>query len=159
MAKEIEHKFLVTSDAWRSSAREGVPYVQGYLSTEPGPTVRVRVAGDRGFLTIKGKAVGATRDEYEYEVPRGDADEMLTMCRTLVRKTRYVVRHEGHDWEIDVFEGANAGLVVAEIELGAEGEAFARPAWAGEDVTADGRYANASLATKPYSDWKPPQQT
>jgi adenylate cyclase len=158
MAKEIEHKFLVTSDAWRASARAGVPYVQGYLSTEPGRTVRVRLAGDRGFLTVKGKTSGATRDEFEYEVPKADAEQMLEMCDRLVAKTRYVVPHEGHDWEIDVFEGANAGLIVAEIELDREGEAFARPPWAGEDVTADGRYANASLAKEPYSTWKATQQ-
>jgi adenylate cyclase len=163
MAKEIEHKFLVASEAWRAAARPGTRYVQGYLSAEPGRTVRVRVAGDRGYLTVKGRAAGpagASRDEFEYEVPLDDARQMLAMCGALVSKTRYVVPHEGHDWEVDVFDEANAGLVVAEIELRAEGERFALPPWAGADVTSDGRYSNASLSAKPYSSWaeKKPQK-
>jgi adenylate cyclase len=116
--------------------------------------VRVRIAGDRGFLTVKGAARGASRDEFEYEVPVDDARQMLAMCGPLVQKTRHVVAHEGHDWEVDVFEGANAGLVVAEVELASEGERFARPAWAGRDVTADARYTNARLAAQPYSTWR-----
>lgn len=157
MAKEIERKFLVRSDAWRADARPGVPYVQGYLATEPKATVRVRVAGDRGYLTVKGKATGATRDEFEYEVPEGDARQMLELCGARVEKTRYLVPHRGHDWEVDVFGGENDGLVVAEIELRSETEEFARPAWAGEDVTSDHRYANASLSRQPYASWKKPQ--
>jgi adenylate cyclase len=157
MAKEIERKFLVRGDGWRAGARPGVPFVQGYLSTDgSGATVRVRVAGDRAFLTVKGRAKGLTRDELEYEVPVADARDMLGMCGVrVVEKTRYVVPHEGHDWEVDVFEGANAPLVMAEIELGREDEPFARPPWAGDEVTEDGRYANACLATQPYSAWGP----
>jgi len=154
MGDEIERKFLVRDDRWRMHAT-GTPYRQGFLSTEPERTVRVRVAGDRGWLTIKGITVGARRAEYEYEIPLEDAMHMLdTLCRRpLIEKVRYVLRGERHTWEIDVFEGDNAGLVVAEVELESEDEEFQRPPWLGDEVTNDPRYFNASLVAHPYKDW------
>ena len=154
MGQEIERKFLVTNDTWRRNAT-GTHYRQGFLSTEPERTVRVRIAGDRGTLTIKGKTIGATRPEFEYDIPREDAEQLLdTLCqRPLIEKVRYVLREGAHTWEVDVFEGDNTGLVVAEIELQREDEAFEWPPWLGEEVTHDPRYFNASLVQNPYSRW------
>lgn len=154
MPKEIERKFLLRGDAWRASAGEGTSYQQGYLSTDLARTVRVRLAGERGALTVKGPSVGATRDEFEYAIPAVDARTMLDhLCEHTIEKTRYVIEHLGHTWEVDEFHGANAGLVVAEIELASEAETFARPAWVGEEVTADPRYFNSNLAVAPFSTW------
>ena len=154
MGQEIERKFLVRNDTWRRNATR-TRYRQGFLSTEPERTVRVRIAGDRGTLTIKGKTVGATRAEFEYDIPVADAAELLdTLCRRpLIEKVRYVLREGAHTWEVDVFEGDNAGLVVAEIELQTEDEAFERPPWLGEEVTHDPRYFNANLVKSPYNTW------
>lgn len=147
MAVEIERKFLVVGDGWRGGP--GRRYRQGYLSEAGKATVRVRVIGDRGFLTVKGENAGAVRPEFEYEVPLADAEEMLALCRQpLVEKTRYEVVHGGRLWEVDVFEGANAGMITAEIELRAEDDAFARPAWVGPEVTDDLRYRNSNLPLK-----------
>ena len=155
MAQEIERKFLVRGKDWRHGA-VGVEYRQGYLSLRPERTVRVRVAGDRGWLTIKGKPVGARRAEFEFEIPLADALAMLqTLCeQPLIEKTRYRVVHGTATWEIDEFHGDNEGLCVAEIELGQEDELFDLPAWAGAEVTDDPRYANASLVREPYRDWR-----
>lgn len=154
MGDEIERKFLVCGDAWRAEA-VGAPYRQGFLSTDPERTVRVRIAGLRGSLTVKGKTVGARRTEYEYEIPVADARHMLdTLCkRPLIEKTRYTLVLGRHTWEIDVFEGENAGLVVAEIELQAEDEQFAHPEWLGAEVTHDMRYFNSNLVQNPYNTW------
>ena len=154
MGEEIERKFLTTGDGWRETA-EGTQYRQGFLSTEPARTVRIRVAGPRGSITVKGKSVGARRPEFEYEIPLADAERMLdTLCkRPLIEKVRYTLAIGPHTWEIDVFEGDNAGLVVAEIELGSEGEAFDKPEWVGEEVTGDPRYFNSNLVAKPYRTW------
>lgn len=154
MGREIERKFLVKDDAWRAGAR-GTAYRQGYLSAGGGPTVRVRVAGEKGYLTIKGKAVGTSRAEYEYEIPLADAEEMLaTLAVTpIVEKVRYRVEHGGLVWEVDEFGGANRGLIVAEVELQEEGQRVELPAWVGEEVTADRRYTNASLAVRPWGTW------
>jgi adenylate cyclase len=154
MPQEIERKFLLRTDAWRTSAGAGTPYQQGYLSTDKARTVRVRLAGARGYLTVKGPTLGATRDEFEYEIPEADARAMIErLCERIVVKTRHRVAHEGHTWEIDEFHGENAGLLVAEIELRAEDEAFARPDWLGAEVTDDPRYFNANLARAPFSTW------
>ncbi len=154
MAIEIERKFLVTGDAWR--AAPGTRYSQGYLNRDKARTVRVRIAGDQGFLTIKGVSVGATRAEFEYPVPLADAQEMLSLCDgPVVRKTRHLVVHDGLAWEVDAFLGDNAGLVVAEIELASEDQAFALPDWVGREVTGDPRYFNSSLAVHPFSAWGP----
>ncbi len=116
-------------------------------------TVRVRTAGDKGFLTLKTRGNGISRDEFEYEIPLEDAKQLLAMCPDLVRKTRHLVHHHDHTWEVDVFGGENEGLVVAEIELDSEDELFVLPAWAGEEVTHDKRYSNASLCAKPWKTW------
>ena len=154
MPEEIERKFLVVGDRWREKA-VGTAYRQGFLSTEPARTVRVRLAGSRGSITIKGKNIGARRDEFEYEIPAQHAQQMLdTLCkRPLIEKVRYTLPVGRHIWEIDVFEGDNAGLVVAEIELGSEDEAFEKPDWAGEEVTDDPRYFNSNLVAAPYKTW------
>ncbi len=154
MGVEIERKFLIAGDSWRETA-EGTQYRQGFLSTEPERTVRVRVAGSRGSITIKGKNIGARRAEFEYEIPLADAEQILdTLCkRPLIEKVRYTLSVGPHTWEIDVFEGDNAGLVVAEIELGQEDEAFDKPEWVGDEVTDDPRYFNSNLVAKPYRTW------
>lgn len=150
---EIERKFLVTSDAWRETAQSR-RLVQGYLSRDPERTVRVRIDGEKAALTIKGKSAGATRAEFEYEIPLGDAELLLPLCLSpLIDKIRHEVRHAGHLWEIDEFAGENAPLIVAELELASEGEAFERPSWLGDEVTDDARYFNSQLAVKPYSKW------
>jgi CYTH domain-containing protein len=154
MGEEIERKFLVISEDWRKGAT-GTPYRQGFLSTEPERTVRARVAGNRGWITIKGKTEGARRAEFEYEIPVADAQRILdTLCkRPLIEKVRYCVPDGGHVWEIDVFEGQNAGLVIAEIELEDEDESFEKPAWIGDEVTRDPRYFNSNLVAHPYKAW------
>ena len=154
MGTEIERKFLVVGDAWREGAR-GKAYAQGYLCTTPERTVRVRVGGDRGFLTVKGARTGVSRAEFEYEIPVGDARAMLDgLCiRPVIEKTRYRIEHGGLVWEVDEFAGENAGLVIAEVELEREEQVFSRPAWVGEEVSADDRYANSYLAEHPFSKW------
>ena len=153
MGIEIERKFLVVGDAWR--AAPAVPYAQGYLNRDKQRTVRVRVVRDEAWLTIKGASVGATRAEFEYPIPVADAEQLLALCDgPVIRKTRRVVEHAGARWEVDEFEGDNAGLVVAEIELPSEDAPFERPAWLGAEVTHDPRYFNSSLATAPYSTWR-----
>lgn len=154
MGIEIERKFLVAGEAWRDEASAQTRFSQGYLSRDPARTVRVRIAGEQAFLTIKGKTTGATRAEFEYAVPLVDAQALLAMSDgPVVEKIRHLCLFEGMTWEVDEFLGANAGLVVAEIELQSEGEAFARPAWLGEEVTGDGRYVNANLAVRPFTSW------
>ena len=153
MGKEIERKFLVDGDAWRES--EGTLYRQGYLSTVKERTVRIRVAGDKAMITIKGVTQGATRSEYEYGIPLGDAEEMLdTLCeKPLVEKRRHKVEAEGLTWEVDEFLGDNAGLILAEVELEDEQQKFERPSWIGREVTDDVRYFNANLVRHPYREW------
>lgn len=155
MGIEIEKKFLVTNEDWKKLST-GTCYRQGYLCSGSGRTVRVRIAGDRGFLTVKGKSVGAARSEYEYEIPLVDAGEMLeNLCeRPLIEKVRYRIPFENHIWEVDEFSGENEGLIVAEVELGCEDEVFAIPDWIGSEVTGDTRYYNASLVNYPFSRWK-----
>ncbi len=156
MAVEIERKFLVVDASaqapWRSAP--GVVFRQGYLNRDKARTVRVRVAGDAAFLTIKGVCVGATRSEFEYAIPKGDAEALLALCDgPLIDKTRYVLKHESTTWEVDEFAGDNAGLVVAEVELESEGQVFDKPVWLGFEVTRDARYFNSNLASHPFSGW------
>jgi len=161
MALEIERKFLVTSDAWRTAAHEIVSMAQGYLNDlaamDTGAmkaSVRVRIAGDAAFLNLKSRELGHTRQEFDYPIPVDDARALLALSvGGLVDKRRHYVRHEGHLWEVDEFLGDNAGLVVAEIELGRADEAFAKPAWLGAEVTDEPRYYNLALATRPYAQW------
>lgn len=161
MAIEIERKFLVTTDAWRAAAHEVVPMAQGYLNDlaamDTGAmkaSVRVRVAGSKAFLNLKSRELGHTRQEFDYPIPVDDVRALLALSvGGLVDKRRHHVDFEGHLWEVDEFLGDNAGLVVAEIELGTADEAFARPAWLGAEVTDEARYYNLALASRPYSQW------
>lgn len=155
MGTEIERKFLVQGTPWREGGAEaGVPYSQGYLNRDKERTVRVRIAGDKAFLTIKGVSRGASRAEFEYEIPAADADELLRLSDgPVVQKTRYIIDHDGSKWEVDKFQGDNAGLVIAEIELTSEDQHFSRPPWLADEVTHDSRYYNSNLAAHPYSKW------
>lgn len=155
MGQEIERKFLVQNDRWRRLGAVGVRYVQGYLANNRRCSVRVRVAGDNAWLNIKGADLGVSRTEFDYVVPAGEAREILAcLCeRPLIEKTRYRVLHAEREWEIDVFEGENQGLVIAEIELSAVDEEFEKPDWVGADVSHDPRYYNVRLVKHPYKDW------
>jgi adenylate cyclase len=153
MATETERKFLVRSEAWRVGP-PGVRICQGYLTRDPARTVRVRLAGEKAFLTIKGTSTGISRQEFEYEIPPADARALLDLCLPpLLDKVRYERWHEGFCWEVDEFLGDNAGLIVAEIELPDADTEFARPEWVGAEVSDDVRYFNARLAVEPWSDW------
>jgi len=153
MATEIERKFLVQGTDWRQGAP--VHVCQGYLNRDKERTVRVRIAGSRAYLTIKGLTQGASRPEFEYEIPRHDGESLLTLCdRPPLEKNRYTVQHAGATWEVDEFLGANAGLVVAEIELKDERQVFQRPTWLSVEVTGDPRYFNSSLIAAPYLTWR-----
>ena len=154
MAKEIERKFLVIGDAWRALA-QGIHYRQGYLSSAKERTVRIRTINDKAFLTIKGMTVGVTRQEYEYEIPYDDCVQMLEQLaeKPVIEKKRYKILLDGLIWEIDEFLGVNAGLIVAEIELADENQAFSKPAWIGAEVSADPRYFNSNLVKHPYTTW------
>jgi adenylate cyclase len=151
---EIERKFLLAGDGWRAL---GAPVLlrQGYLSSDPARVVRVRVEGEHACMTIKGKSVGATRGEWEYPIPLADANELLErLCeQPIVEKYRRRIDFAGNTWEVDEFLGANEGLVLAEIELGAEDQLFDKPEWIGDDVTGDRRYYNSNLVRHPFSSW------
>lgn len=154
MGTEIERKFLVRGDAWRGLA-PGVPYRQGYLDATRGCVVRVRMAGERAFLTIKGPSTGLSRAEYEYEIPPADGQAMLDSLaeKPLIEKMRYAIPVDGLVWEVDEFCSENEGLIVAEVELATEEQEFQKPCWIGEEVTGDPRYLNASLVKHPFSRW------
>lgn len=152
MAKEIERKFLVKEGSWRNE--KGTQYRQGYLNSMKERVVRVRTMNDKGYLTIKGLTVGASRLEFEYEIPRQDADLLLEICeKPLIEKTRIKVEEEGFVWEIDEFLGENLGLIVAEVELESENQDFPKPDWVLEEVTGDPRYFNSNLIKNPYKIW------
>ncbi|MDR3706429.1 MAG: CYTH domain-containing protein [Paludibacteraceae bacterium] len=154
MATEIERKFLVTGTEYRNLGK-GTYYQQGYLSSDPERTIRIRVVGDRGMLTIKGKTEGISRAEYEYQIPLAEAKDMLhALClRPLIEKTRYRVPFAGKVWEVDEFLGENEGLVVAEIELPSADCPFEKPSWIGQEVSHDPRYYNSNLSKHPFKDW------
>lgn len=154
MSVEIERKFQVLDDRWKTPG-QGVLLRQGYLSSSPERIVRVRIEGDNAMLTIKGRTVGATRGEWEYPIPLEDAQVFLdSLCeRPIIEKYRYRIPYQGLTWEVDEFLGDNAGLVVAEVELGREDQPFAKPEWVGQEVTHDARYFNANLLRHPYSKW------
>ena len=154
MALEIERKFLLSSSDWKKNCGEGDKIIQGFLNSNKERTVRIRLIGKKGILTIKGITVGATRPEFEYNIPYQDALELIELCeRPLIQKTRYEVPIDNHIWEIDVFEGENEGLTVAEIELKNEDETFKKPDWVGEEVSDDPRYYNSSLIKLPFKNW------
>ncbi len=152
MATEIERKFLVSGAGWRQAAP--VRISQGYLNRDAERTVRVRIAGERAYLTIKGRAKNLTRPEFEYEIPAAEAEQLLKLCEgPILEKHRHVLEHAGSRWEVDEFLGDNAGLVVAEIELESEDQTFERPAWLHTEVTHDPRYLNSNLSKRPYRSW------
>lgn len=161
MPLEIERKFLVNNDAWRTAAHKVVPMAQGYLNDlaamDTGAmktSVRVRIQGDEAYLNLKSRELGHTRQEFDYAIPVEDARSLLALSvGGLVDKRRHYVDYAGHLWEVDEFLGENAGLVVAEIELSAADEPFEKPAWIGREVTDSKRYYNLALATRPYSQW------
>jgi len=153
MALEIERKFKVKEGVWRN--KQGTKYRQGYLNTDKERTVRVRTMDDKGYLTVKGVSRGAVRVEYEYEIPKVEAEAMLDdLCeKPLIEKIRCKIEHKGLVWEVDEFLGENSGLIVAEVELESEDQKFVKPKWIGEEVTGDPRYFNANLIHHPYSKW------
>ena len=156
MAREIERKFLVAGD-FRQEATDSFRLVQGYISTDPDRTVRVRIKGNQGFLTIKGRSTagGLSRYEWEREIPVEEARELMALCGPgVIDKMRYLVPCAGHVFEVDEFYGSNQGLILAEIELEAEQEAFQKPSWLGEEVTGDSRYYNSMLMRCPFIEWK-----
>ena len=161
MGIEIERKFLIIGDDWRTQVEKSVRMAQGYLNDMQAlragsqkASVRVRIAGSQAFLNMKSRELGHTRQEFDYEIPMADAEDLLKLCvGGLIDKTRHYVRHAGFLWEIDVFEGENAGLQVAEIELPSADTVFERPDWAGRQVTDELRYYNLALAERPYSRW------
>lgn len=154
MGREIERKFLVASDAWRPGF-DPKPMRQGYLTFGPPVSVRVRVSGQKAYLNIKQSTLSIARDEFEYEIPVTDAEHLLAhgCAGQAVVKTRHHVKHGGLLWEVDVFEGANAGLVVAEVELDSEHQRVDLPLWVGREVSGDPRYLNSSLAQRPFTTW------
>lgn len=155
MGKEIEKKYLVKNDAWRPLS-EGLVCRQGYLSRKKERIVRVRTMNNKGFITIKGITSGATRMEYEYQIPETEAKAILdTLCeKPLIEKIRYHIEYRGFLWEVDEFLGNNKGLIVAEVELKSEAQHVVKPKWLGEDVTGDPKYFNSNLIKHPYSMWK-----
>lgn len=155
MALEIERKFLVKKEIWQKAAKPSPDfYRQGYLYSDELKTIRVRITNTNAWLTIKGKTTGASRAEFEYEIPSPDAREILdNMTACSIEKYRYKLNVDGKLWEVDEFKGENEGLIVAEIELQSESESFILPDWAGEEVTHDSRYYNAALSKLPFSKW------
>lgn len=157
MGQEIERKFLLANGGWRGRV-EGVSYCQGYIATRNHRTVRVRIAGPKGYLTLKGPVQGLSRPEFEYEIPVDEAREILeTLCdRPFVAKTRYKIPVGDFIWEVDEFEGENAGLILAEVELSSEDQDFELPDWIGQEVTGDRRYYNSYLVQNPFQSWAEP---
>lgn len=156
MPLEIEHKFLVTGD-FRANVIRSERFVQGYICSQSGKTVRVRITGDKGYLTIKGPSdeKGLSRFEFERETSLDEAGELFKLCEPgVIEKVRHWVKEETHTWEVDIFHGANEGLVLAEIELQSEDESFELPPWVGKEVTGDKRYYNSMLSKSPFSLWK-----
>lgn len=155
MGVEIERKFLVDHEKWGQLDKpQGTHYRQGYILSNAGQTIRVRVSDKQGFLNLKSKVSYASRNEYEYEIPLQDGLEILdAFTKNGTEKIRYRIPFAGKTWEVDVFSGDNSGLIVAEIELDDEAEVFEKPGWITTEVTDDYRYTNSSLATHPYKDW------
>ncbi len=154
---EIERKFLVTSTEFQSESKKSNRIVQGYLNSNPERTVRIRIKGTQAFITIKGKGneSGTTRFEWEKEIEVTEAEQLLLLCEDgVIDKVRYEIPFGKHLYEVDVFEGDNKGLIIAEIELEDENESFEKPNWLGEEVTGDDRYYNASLSVSSYKNWK-----
>jgi CYTH domain-containing protein len=153
MPLEIERKFLVDTRKWNPTI-EGTRLIQAYLSIDPNPTVRVRIAGEKAFLTIKGRTKTISRPEFEYEIPVNEAQELMILAiSNPVEKIRYEIMHEGFLWEVDIFSGKNEGLVIAELELESEDQSFPRPDWLLSEVSGDRRYYNSYLSEHPFQEW------
>jgi adenylate cyclase len=154
MPIEIEKKFLLINQSWRPQVQKSTRIAQGYLNTDPSRTVRVRIKGDQGFLTIKGKTEdGMSRAEFEYPIPISDAEDLLQLCPNVLDKTRHLIPQDELTWEIDEFHGENQGLIVAEIELPSVDTHFFKPPWLGQEVSGEPRYYNSALSQTPYSRW------
>lgn len=155
MALEIERKFLVLSEAWRSSIQRKEEFKQGYLANNATCSIRVRISGNHATLNIKSATIGTLRQEYDYSIPFSEGYEILNrLCRpSVIEKTRYYLEYGRHLWEIDEFKGDNEGLIIAEIELDRQDEVFEKPVWVGQEVSNDIRYYNVSLLMHPYKDW------
>ena len=154
MAVEIERKYLLASEQWRDEITRSQRMAQAYFANTERASMRVRIAGERAWLNIKGMTIGASRPEYEYEIPLADAEEQLALCMPgQIDKTRHYVERDGLVWEIDEFHGDNAGLIVAEVELESEDQSIMKPGWLAEEVTGEARYYNVMLAKTPYSQW------
>lgn len=158
MAREIERKFLVTNHSWKKSAHQQTDFAQGYLTPLQGvakSSVRIRIEGNLANINIKSLEIGLSRDEYEYAIDLADAEKMLATLAVgpVIKKTRYLVKHDAHVWEVDEFFGDNAGLVVAEVEMANENEQVQLPSWVGKEVTQEARYYNISLSEYPYQSW------
>lgn len=159
MATEIERKFLLLNSDWREEVYAQKQISQGYLSSVPERTVRIRISDQKGIITIKGKSQGTSRVEFEYEIPLTDAIALIPLCeRPIIQKVRYLVKAEGKIWEIDEFTGDNDGLIVAEVELESENESIMIPSWVGKEVSSERRFFNASLIKYPYSQWADEEQ-
>ena len=155
MGVEIERKFLIEKDLWYAVKKpSGILMQQAYLVNEPEKVIRIRVTDSSGYLTIKGPEVNATRSEYEFQIPKMEAIQILDQfTKVRIDKTRYKIEFEGKTWEVDEFWGDNEGLIIAEIELTSEDEDFTKPSWIGEEVTSDPRYYNSYLSEHPYNSW------
>jgi len=155
MATEIERKFLVLNQDWQEHTRSELHIVQAYLATNEYSSTRIRIQDDQANINIKSATLGVSRTEFEYAIPVDDAQLMIDeLCvKPVIEKTRYIVKHMQHTWEIDVFSGDNEGLIVAEIELSSPDEAFEKPSWLGEEVSHDKRYYNVCLIENPYKTW------
>ena len=153
---EIERKFLVNSEDFKKQSSPPIRIVQGFLNTHPKRTVRVRLKGDKGYLTVKGKSSenGTTRFEWETEISKEEASELLKLCeKGMIDKMRYEVNYKNHNFEIDVFSGDNQGLILVEVELDDENETFDKPDWLGEEVTGNSKYYNSQLSKNPFKAW------
>lgn len=150
---EIERRFLLADNSWRTAASTPQVLRQGYLSVEKQRTIRIRIIGDNAWLTIKGYISDISRSEFEYPIPLADATALMALCPFTLEKHRYTLTYQNHTFEIDEYFGSNAPLIVAEIELPSEDTSFPRPSWLGEEITSDGRFTNAYLSRHPYSEW------
>jgi adenylate cyclase len=154
MAYEIERKFLLINEQWRDEVEDSFTLRQGYLSTNPDATVRIRIKNEQATLTIKSKNIGIRRNEFEYQIPTEEAQQLLALCEgPLIQKIRYTIYSGRHTWEIDEFSGDNTGLILAEIELTHEDDAFEKPTWVGDEVSGDVRYYNSNLVAHPFINW------
>jgi adenylate cyclase len=154
MAYEIERKFLLINEQWRDEVEKSFTLRQGYLSTNPDATVRIRIKNEQATLTIKSKNIGIRRNEFEYQIPTEEAQQLLALCEgPLIEKIRYTICRGNHTWEIDEFSGDNTGLILAEIELTHEDDAFEKPTWVGDEVSGDVRYYNSNLVAHPFINW------